>query len=114
PGGRLPYTVYESADQVPPIDDYDITHGYTYMYFAGEPVFPFGHGLSYTSFNYGPIKVSDSSIKEDGMMTLSVEVTNTGQRAGDEVVQFYGHQRQCSVKQPNQKLIAFQRVHLNA
>ena len=55
PGGRLPYTVYESADDVPPDTDYDITHGYTYMYFDKEPVFPFGHGLSYTSFSYGPL-----------------------------------------------------------
>jgi beta-glucosidase len=112
PGGRLPYTVYESTDQVPPTDDYDITHGYTYMYFNGEPVFPFGHGLSYTTFSYGPLGVSSATIKPDGKITLSVDVSNTGARAGDEVVQFYGHERECSVKQPIQKLVAFTRVHL--
>jgi beta-glucosidase len=113
PGGRLPYTVYESTDQVPPDDDYDITHGYTYMYFTGEPVFPFGHGLSYTTFGYGPLTLSADKIAADGEISLSVDVTNTGQRAGDEVVQFYGHEEKCSVKQPNQKLIGFERIHLD-
>jgi beta-glucosidase len=112
PGGKLPYTVYESTDQVPPIDDYDITHGYTYMYFTGEPVFPFGHGLSYTTFGYGPLQVSSRSTTATGKVTLSIEITNTGTRAGDETVQFYAHQRQCSVKQPIEKLIAFQRIPL--
>ncbi len=113
PGGRLPYTVYESADQVPPDTDYDITHGYTYMYFDKEPVFPFGHGLSYTTFKYGDLKLFSANAKPGDKLTLSVEVTNTGSRAGDEVVQFYAHEKVCSVKQPNQKLIAFVRVHLN-
>jgi beta-glucosidase len=112
PAGRLPYTVYESADQIPPQDDYDITHGYTYMYFTGEPVFPFGHGLSYTSFGYSALDVSPGQISADGTITLSVDVTNNGPRAGDEVVQFYGHEETCSVKQPNQKLIGFHRIHL--
>jgi len=97
---------------VPPIDDYDITHGYTYMYFAGEPVFPFGHGLSYTTFGFGALNVSSAKTSADGKLTLSVDVTNSGKRAGDEVVQFYGHEQKCSVKQPNKKLIAFGRIHL--
>ncbi len=113
PAGRLPYTVYESADQIPPQDDYDITHGYTYMYFDKEPVFPFGHGLSYTSFSYSPLTVSPATVAADGSIDVSVTVTNTGHLAGDEVVQFYGHEQKCSVKQPNQKLIAFERIHLN-
>jgi beta-glucosidase len=113
PAGRLPYTVYESTDQVPPNTDYDITHGYTYMYFTGQPVFPFGHGLSYTSFTYSPIKVSAKQVKAEDTFDLSVDVTNSGSRAGDEVVQFYGHEEKCSVKQPNEKLIAFQRIHLD-
>jgi beta-glucosidase len=112
PAGRLPYTVYESTDQVPPNDDYDVTHGYSYMYFTREPVFPFGHGLSYTTFDYGSVKCSSPKVSADGTVTLSVDVTNTGKIGGDEVVQFYAHQRQCSVKQPSQKLVAFQRVHL--
>jgi beta-glucosidase len=112
PAGRLPYTVYESADQIPPQDDYDITHGYTYMYFTGKPVFPFGHGLSYTTFSYSPLTLSTAATTATGTITLSVSITNTGKIAGDEVVQFYGHQQKCSVKQPNQKLIAFQRITL--
>jgi beta-glucosidase len=112
PAGRLPYTVYESATEVPPNDDYDITHGYTYMYFTGEPVFRFGYGLSYTSFSYGALQLSTNKTMADGKITLSVDVTNTGKIGGDEVVQFYGHQQKCSVKQPIQKLIGFQRIHL--
>jgi beta-glucosidase len=114
PGGRLPYTVYETTKDIPPQTDYDITHGYTYMYYTGTPVFPFGHGLSYTTFNYGNLKLSSDRTTPDGTITLSIDVTNTGSRAGDEVVQFYGHERQCSVKQPNQKLVGFERVHLEA
>ena len=52
PGGKLPYTVYASASQVPPQDEYDVTKGFTYMYMKGKPLFPFGHGLSYTTFKY--------------------------------------------------------------
>jgi beta-glucosidase len=114
PAGRLPYTVYESTDQVPADSDYDITHGYTYMYFSGEPVFSFGHGLSYTTFLYSPLAVSNKVVSPDGEITLSVDVTNIGRVDGDEVVQFYGHQQRCSLKQPNQKLIAFERIHLKA
>jgi len=99
---------------VPPIDDYDITHGYTYMYFTGEPVFPFGYGLSYTTFRYGDLKLSSATTTPEGKITLWIDVTNTGSRAGDEVVQFYAHQRKCSVKQPIEKLMAFARVHLEA
>jgi beta-glucosidase len=113
PGGHLPYTIYESTTQVPPDTDYDITHGYTYMYFTGQPVFPFGHGLSYTTFKFGDLKLSANKVSADATLDLSVDITNTSSLAGDEVVQFYGHQRTCSVKQPNQKLIAFERVHLD-
>jgi beta-glucosidase len=112
PAGRLPYTVYESADQLPPDTDYDITHGYTYMYFTGQPVFPFGHGLSYTTFSYNNLKLSTNTVKPTATLTATVDITNTGPRPGDEVVQFYGHQQTCTVKQPLQKLIGFQRIHL--
>ncbi len=114
PGGRLPYTVYETTKDIPPDDDYDITDGYTYMYYGGTPVFSFGHGLSYTNFSYGPLSLSAAQTTGDGTITCGVDVTNTGGRAGDEVVQFYGHELQCSVKQPLEKLVGFQRVHLEA
>lgn len=112
PGGKLPYTVYEALDELPPDSDYDITHGYTYQYFTGHPVFPFGHGLSYTTFNYGKLLMSSHPATPGGKIKLSVALTNTGRRGGDEVVEFYAHQRQCSVKQAIEKLIGFSRVHL--
>ena len=57
PAGRLPHTVYASEAQVPPVSEYDVTKGFTYMYVNGEPLFPFGHGLSYTTFKYGGLEI---------------------------------------------------------
>ena len=114
PAGRLPYTIYESPSDIPPDSEYDITRGYTYMYYAGDPVFPFGHGLSYASFKYGPLRLIDTKLPAGGKLDCSAEVTNTSSISGEEVVQFYGHQRVCSVKQPNQKLLAFSRVYIAA
>ena len=81
PAGRLNQTWPKSLDQLPPMMDYDIRHGRTYMYFKGEPLYPFGYGLSYTTFQYSHLR--------DSSGTVSVDVTNTGKRAGDEVVQLY-------------------------
>lgn len=80
PSGRLPITFYKSADQLPHFENYDM-EGHTYRYFRGEPLFKFGHGLSYTTFEYG-----DATVK-DGKITIPVK--NTGEVAGDEVVQLY-------------------------
>ena len=66
PGGRLPYTVYASDDQVPPQDVYDISKGFTYMYVKGDPLFAFGHGLSYTAFAYSNLQVSPRQVAPDG------------------------------------------------
>lgn len=112
PAGRLPHTVYASEAQVPPQDAYDITAGFTYMYVKGEPLFPFGHGLSYTKFKYGRPKLSADKIKPDGAVNVSLEVANTGKRAGDEVVQLYFHQVKSSVKRAAKELRGFQRVSL--
>ncbi len=112
PAGRLPHTVYASEAQVPPRDEYDITRGFTYMYVNGEPLFPFGHGLSYTTFKYSGLNLSAKKIKTDGQVNVSLEVQNTGKRAGDEVVQLYVHQVKCSVKRPAKELRGFQRVTL--
>jgi beta-glucosidase len=112
PAGRLPHTVYASAAQVPPVDEYDITKGFTYMYVNGAPLFPFGHGLSYTTFSYGALKLSAAKIKADGQVNVSAEITNTGKRAGDEVVQLYVHQLKSSVKRPAKELRGFQRISL--
>jgi beta-glucosidase len=112
PGGKLPYTVYASKAQVPPQDEYDVTKGFTYMYLEGEPLFPFGHGLSYTTFAYSNFVLSPREMPRTGKVTASVEVQNTGGREGDEVVQLYVHQVECTVKQPVKKLVGFQRIHL--
>jgi beta-glucosidase len=112
PAGRLPHTVYASESQVPPLDEYDITKGFTYMYVNGEPLFPFGHGLSYTTFKYSGLKLSADKIKADGKVNVSVDVTNTGKHAGDEVVQLYVHQVKSSVKRPAKELRGFERINL--
>jgi beta-glucosidase len=112
PAGRLPATVYASEAQVPPLSEYDITRGFTYMYLNGAPLFPFGHGLSYTTFQYDGLKFSANQIKADGSLNVSVDVTNTGKLAGDEVVQLYVHQAKSSVKRPGKELRGFQRISL--
>ena len=112
PAGRLPHTVYATEKQVPPLDEYDITKGFTYMYVNGEPLFPFGHGLSYTTFKYSGLKLSAKKIKADGQVNVTLDVQNTGKRAGDEVVQLYVHQVKSSVKRPVKELRGFQRVTL--
>jgi beta-glucosidase len=110
PAGRLPVTFYKSADQLPAFDDYSMK-GRTYRYFNGEVLYPFGHGLSYTSFTYGNARVSDKTIDADGVVTVSVDVSNAGARDSDEVVQLY-------VTHPGQEgaairtLQGFERVHI--
>ncbi len=88
PAGRLPITFYKSVDQLPAFDDYRMT-GRTYRFFHGEPLFPFGFGLSYTTFAYGPVQMSRSTINAGQRLVVRVTVTNTGHRAGDEVAQLY-------------------------
>ncbi len=112
PAGRLPHTVYASESQVPPQDEYDVTKGFTYMYLKGKPLFAFGHGLSYTTFKYGKLELSDKQVARDGKLTASLGLTNTGQREGDEVVQLYVHEVNPAVKRPIQELRAFERISL--
>jgi beta-glucosidase len=112
PGGRLPYTVYESPDQIPSMDEYDITKGFTYMYFEGKPVYPFGHGLSYTTFEYSGLTLSSKSIGGNGTLTVRVNVRNNGKVAGDEVPQLYVRDVQASVKRPKLELRGFERISL--
>tara|TARA_R110002167_G_scaffold158880_10_gene354262 strand:- start:3861 stop:6086 length:2226 start_codon:yes stop_codon:yes gene_type:complete len=113
PSGKLPYTVYVSEAQVPPQDEYDITKGFTYMYLKEEPLFPFGHGLSYTSFGYSNLKISRNQISEADELNVYVDVKNTGDRVGDEVVQFYVHDVVSSVTRPVKELRGFERISLN-
>jgi beta-glucosidase len=113
PGGKMPLTVYASAAQVPSQDEYDVTKGFTYMYINGKPLFPFGHGLSYTTFSYSNLKLSAKQIKADGTITVTVDVKNTGKLTGDEVVQLYIHDVSPSLKRPMEELRGFERITLN-
>ena len=88
PAGRLPLTFYRSLDDLPPFDNYAMA-GRTYRYFAGTPVYPFGHGLSFTSFSYGPLKLQPASGGAEQGLRVTTEMRNTGGRAGDEVAQLY-------------------------
>jgi beta-glucosidase len=82
------------------------------MYIRGEPLFAFGHGLSYTKFKYGKLKLSSKRIAPDGQLTATIDITNTGPRDGDEVVQLYVHEIEPCVKRPAEELRGFQRIHL--
>ena len=113
PAGRLVTTWPRSLDQEPPMMDYNIRDGRTYMYFKGEPLYPFGYGLSYTTFRYSNLRTSSTELATDGAITVSVDVTNTGSRAGDDVVQLYVKHDRSSVERPPQELEGFQRVTLN-
>jgi beta-glucosidase len=114
PGGRLAQTWPRSLDQLPPMMDYDLRHGRTYMYFRDEPQFPFGHGLSYTTFAYANLRTSAPAIAfaPGGAIDVSVDVTNTGPRAGDEVVQLYVRYPESKVDRPLKQLRGFQRIAL--
>ena len=88
PSGKLPVTFYASTDQLPDFMDYNM-EGRTYRYFRGKPLYPFGYGLSYTTYAYGKGKLSKKSVKAGKGVTVTVPVTNTGKCAGDEIVQVY-------------------------
>lgn len=112
PGGHLTKTWPKSVDQLPPSMDYNIRDGYTYMYFKGEPLYPFGYGLSYTTFKYANLRTSSPNLAKDGTVTVSVDVTNTGGRAGDAVVQLYVKHLGSKVARPAEELEGFKRVSL--
>jgi beta-glucosidase len=112
PAGRLPVTFYKSLDQMPPFEDYSMKER-TYKYFSGKLLYPFGHGLSYTTFAYKNLKVP-KSVKAGDPVRVSVTVINSGRRAGDEVVQLYSSDRQASAPVPIRKLVGFRRVTLKA
>jgi beta-glucosidase len=90
--------------------DYNIRHGRTYMYAKEEPLYPFGFGLSYSTFRLSGLKTSAPRLAKDGSITVSVDVTNTGARAGDEVVQLYAKHPGSKVERPRQQLVGFRRV----
>ena len=111
PGGRLPVTFYKSVDDLPPFDDYRM-EGRTYRFFKGTPLYPFGYGLSYTSFAYKQLRTSARTLRADDTLTVRVDVTNTGQREGDEVVQLYVRHLGSRVTRPREDLRGYRRVTL--
>jgi beta-glucosidase len=94
--------------------DYNIRNGRTYMYFRGEALYPFGYGLSYTTFAYSNFRASTSRLARDGQITVSANLRNTGKRDGQEVVQLYVKHMGSKVERPVKELKGFQRVALKA
>ena len=112
PGGKLTCTWYRSLAQLPEQHDYDIHKGRTYQYFEGDPLYPFGYGLSYTTFKIDGLKAPSKKLGQGKTATFSVDITNTGKRAGAEVVQLYIVPPTSPVKRPQRQLAGFQRVVL--
>jgi len=111
PAGRLPATFYRNLAQLPDFEDYNMA-GHTYRFFNGEPLFPFGYGLSYTTFKYGKIQLK-SSAQTGETVKITIPVTNTGSRKGEEVVQVY-LKKQGEADGPVKTLRAFKRVYIPA
>lgn len=115
PAGRLPLTFYKSVDELPPLDDYDLRKGRTYMYKENGWHFPFGHGLSYTEFEYSGLEISSEEFLSEEKVEISLDVENIGDRAGDEVVQLYVHDVERSTQdQPRKQLKGFERIRLDS
>jgi beta-glucosidase len=112
PSGRMPYTVYASERGLPPMTEYDISKGFTYMYLDGKPEFAFGRGLSYTQFDYSNLSIAPAQAASGDSVDVHVDVKNSGDRAGDEVVQMYVHNNDASTYQPKQQLQGFERISL--
>ncbi|HKJ42401.1 MAG TPA: glycoside hydrolase family 3 C-terminal domain-containing protein [Sunxiuqinia sp.] len=110
PAGRLPVTYYKSVHQLPPFEDYDMK-GRTYRYFHQMPLFPFGYGLSYSTFKYDHLQLPEK-VNMNESVKVSVDVTNTGKMDGDEVVQLYLTDEKASTPRPIRQMEGFQRIHL--
>ena len=111
PGGRLPVTFYKTVDDLPPFDDYQLG-GHTYRYFQGEPLYPFGHGLSFTTFEYSDLVISRDRITVGENVDISLTVHNTGSIAGEEVVQLYARDEFSEALRPTKVLKGFARIAL--
>jgi beta-glucosidase len=112
PGGKLPITFPRSVGQLPDYYNHKPSRNRSYIFTSREPLFPFGHGLSYTTFQFSNLRLAQPSILIAANAEVSVDVTNNGDREGDEVAQLYIHQRVASVTRPVLSLKAFERVHL--
>ncbi len=111
PAGRLPVTFYKADEKLPAFDDYAMA-GRTYRYFEGEPLYPFGHGLSYTRFDHAGLKLDRDVVVADGQVRATLTVRNSGERAGDEVVQAYLRPLAPAPGRALKELRAFERIHL--
>lgn len=114
PAGRLTQTWVKDITDLPALLDYNIRNGRTYMYFKGTPLYAFGYGLSYTTFDYKTIETNTATLKQGEDLTVNVSVCNTGSRDGEEVVQLYVHHTGSHVQRPIKELKAFQRVLIKA
>ena len=112
PGGRLPVTFYKGVEQLPPFSDYSMKNR-TYRYFTGDPLYPFGYGLSYSKFIYSGLRLSGSEMKAGEQLKLDADVKNIGHRDGDEVVQLYLAFPDSSGA-PIRALRGFQRIHIKS
>jgi beta-glucosidase len=110
PAGRLPVTYYKSIDQIPPFENYDMT-GKTYRFFAQEPLYPFGYGLSYTTFSYSNLSIPEKIVAGENVK-VKVTVTNSGKLSGDEVIELYLTDEKASTIRPIRQLEGFNRVIL--
>lgn len=114
PAGRLPLTFYKSTDELADFRDYNMQagNGFTYRYYNGEPLYAFGHGLSYTKFEYSDLKVDKTTLCSDDSLSLSVNIKNVGDFDGDEVVQLYVSSKNSEIYRTNKDLRGFERVSL--
>ena len=112
PGGKLPYTMYASDEQVPSTDEYDISKGFTYMYLKKKPLFAFGHGLSYSKFHYSDLQISSPVVSVNDTVSVVLKVKNMGKRTGEEVVQLYVRDVKAKVVRPTKELRGFKRIAL--
>ncbi|MBE0677372.1 MAG: fibronectin type III-like domain-contianing protein, partial [Bacteroidales bacterium] len=113
PAGRLVQTWPSSIDQLLPILEYNIRKGRTYMYSKAEPLFPFGHGLTYTTFEYSSLKTDKKAVRQGDTLNVTLQLKNTGNYDSDEVVQLYVSFPESKVERPAIALKGFSRVHLD-
>jgi len=113
PSGHLPVTFYRATTDLPAFTDYSMANR-TYRYFSGKPLYAFGHGLSYTTFDYARGKMDSRTVPANGSVKLSFAVKNTGKRAGDDVAQVYYRHINSKVPQAKESLCGFSRVSLGA
>ncbi|MEL7122640.1 MAG: glycoside hydrolase family 3 C-terminal domain-containing protein [Bacteroidota bacterium] len=114
PGGKLPVTIYKSVNDLPDMSNYDITQGRTYWYYEGEVLYPFGHGLSYSTFEYKQSELPKKhKFGRNGNLDLNITIQNSSNVNGDEVVQVYIKDKESTYQQATKKLKAFKRINID-